>query len=65
MSTVEYDESVEQLKEAFNSFLEFAEAGKEGRGSKTKALSARKMSMDISTKLKDFRALSIANDKNK
>lgn len=65
MSTVEYDESVEQLKKDFDSFLEFAEAGKEGRGSKSKALSARKMSMEISNKLKDFRALSIDNDKQK
>lgn len=65
MSTVEYDESIEGLKVAFAEFLDFAEAGKEGRGSKTKALSARKASMDIGNKLKDFRALSIANDKNK
>lgn len=64
-SMVEYDESVEDLKACFESFLEFAEAGKEGRGSKTKALSARKMSMEIGNKLKDFRALSITNDKNK
>lgn len=60
-----YDESIEGLKVAFESFLELAAAGKEGRGSKTKALAARKMSMEIGTKLKDFRVLSITNDKDK
>ncbi len=65
MSLVEYDESVEGLKEAFNKFTELAEGGKDGRGSKTKALQARKLSMELGNKLKDFRALSITNDKEK
>ncbi len=65
MSLIEYDESVEILKEAFNSFAELAEGGKDGRGSKTKALQARKLSMALGNQLKDFRALSIANDKSK
>lgn len=65
MSVIEYDESVEGLKESFNAFLELAEGGKDGRGSKTKALQARKLSMKLGEKLKDFRALSIVNDKSK
>lgn len=65
MSLIEYDESVESLKESFSLFTELSEAGKDGRGSKTKALQARKLSMDIGAKLKDFRALSISNDKDK
>jgi len=65
MSLVEYDESVETLKEAFDAFIELAEGGKDGRGSKTKALKARKLSMSLGAKLKDFRALSISNDKSK
>jgi hypothetical protein len=65
MSLIEYDESVESLKESFNSFTEMADGGKDGRGSKTKALQARKLSMAISDQLKNFRALSISNDKAK
>jgi len=65
MSLIEYDESVENLKEAFNSFTELAEGGKDGRGSKTKALQARKLSMLLGNQLKDFRSLSISNDKAK
>ncbi len=65
MSEQNYDASVEELQECFNSFIELANGGKEGRGSKTKALGARKMSMEITNKLKDFRSLSIDNDKAK
>jgi len=65
MSLAAYDESIESLKESFNAFSELAEGGKDGRGSKTKALQARKLSMDLANKLKDFRALSIENDKVK
>lgn len=60
-----YDESVSELNELFSKFAENAEGGKEGKGSKTKSLQARKLSMEITNKLKDFRALSIANDKAK
>ena len=65
MSLIEYDESVESLKEAFDAFAELAEGGKDGRGSKTKALQARKLSMQLGNQLKDFRSLSISNDKSK
>ena len=65
MTTPEYEAMVESLKADFDEFNTNAEEGKEGRGSKGKALSARKMSMTISNKLKDFRSLSIANDKVK
>ncbi len=65
MSLIEYDESIESLKEAFDAFSELAEGGKDGRGSKTKALQARKLSMQLGNQLKDFRALSITNDKSK
>lgn len=65
MSLIEYDEQVESLKESFDKFVELAEGGKDGRGSKTKALQSRKLSMDIGAKLKDFRVLSISNDKAK
>jgi len=65
MSLIEYDESLEKLVESFTKFAELAELGKEGRGSKTKALQARKLSMEIGNKLKDFRAFSIQNDRDK
>ncbi len=66
MSTIEgYSETVDNLAGLFESFKENAEGGKEGRGSKTKALQARKLSMEITSTLKDFRALSISNDKVK
>ncbi len=65
MSLPEYDESVGTLKESFDAFVELAEGGKDGRGSKTKALKARKMSMMLANQLKDFRSLSISNDKSK
>ena len=60
-----YAKAVAELTEDFTSFSEAAEKGKEGRGSRTKALEARKLSMNITNKLKDFRALSISNDKVK
>ncbi len=65
MSLVEYDESVEDLNKGFEAFTELAEGGKDGRGSKTKALQARKLSMQLGNLLKDFRSLSIQNDKAK
>jgi len=61
----EYGSMLEALKESFEAFETAAEGGKEGRGSKTRALEARKLSMQITNQLKDFRALSIANDKAK
>ena len=61
----EYSEMVEKLGKSFEAFKIAADGGKEGRGSKTRALEARKLSMEITNDLKDFRALSIANDKAK
>jgi len=60
-----YDKSLATLRETFEDFMEEAEKGKEGRGSKSSALKARKLSSKLGNDLKDFRALSIDNDKNK
>lgn len=65
MSLPEYDSQLEVIRETFEKFEEMANGGKEGRGSKTKALTARKLSMDLTNKLKDFRSISIKNDKLK
>jgi len=62
---IKYDEMLEGLKADVESFVSEAEAGKEGRGSKKSAMAARKLSVVISKKLKDFRSLSVANDKEK
>jgi len=61
----EYESLVETLKTTVDEFFDAAEGGKEGRGSKTKALAARKLSMKLTNDLKEFRALSISNDKAK
>lgn len=61
----QYAQFVDKLKSELNEFLTLAEEGKGGRGSKTKALAARKLSMKIASSLKGFRALSIQNDKAK
>lgn len=60
-----YSEMVANLKQSFDEFIDEATKGKEGRGSKGNALNARKISTKISTMLKDFRAESIKNDKEK
>lgn len=60
-----YEELVTELQADFASFVESAAAGKEGRGSRKHALNARKLSMEITRKLKDFRTASIENDKAK
>lgn len=65
MISESYAKAVETLVEDFKQFSEAAELGKTGRGSKTRALEARKLSMTITNNLKDFRALSVANDKAK
>ena len=67
MSTVldEYKTFVTELKETSDEFFGACEEGAEGRGSKTKALQARKLSMKMADGLKQFRALSIKNDKSK
>jgi len=60
-----YDAMISGLRETFEDFMDEAEKGKEGRGSKTSALKARKLSTKLANDLKDFRALSISNDKAK
>jgi len=60
-----YVSFLNELKGTIESFVGAAEAGTEGRGSKTKALEARKLSMKLTNDLKDFRKVSIENDKNK
>ena len=60
-----YDGMLNELRESFEDFMDEAEKGKEGRGSKTCSLKARKLSSKIANTLKDFRALSIENDKAK
>lgn len=61
----EYQEQLEKIHSTMDAFKEAAEGGKEGRGSKTRALEARKLSMQLTNELKDFRVISINNDKNK
>ncbi len=65
MGLQEYDEKCEKIQGLFEQFNEMASGGREGRGSKTRALKARKLSMEITNELKDFRSESIANDKAK
>ncbi len=61
----EYDVKLGELKEAMGQFIDSATIGRAGRGSKIKSLDSRKLSMSISAQLKDFRSLSIRNDKEK
>ncbi len=60
-----YNESVEGIEKAFVDFVSESKAGAEGRGSKTSALRARKLSNDIARQLKDFRKVSLDNDRAK
>lgn len=62
---INYDVKCQEVKTKFDEFTEAAEKGREGHGSKTHALKARKLSTEISMLLKDFRAISISNDKAK
>lgn len=62
---INYDAKCQEVKSKFEEFSEAAEKGREGHGSKTHALKARKLSTEIAMLLKDFRAISIANDKAK
>lgn len=61
----QYDAMMSGLRETFEDFMDEAEKGKSGRGSKTSSLKARKLSTKLATDLKEFRALSISNDKAK
>lgn len=58
-----YDEILGQIKDLTTAFITEAESGKEGRGSKTHALAARKLSLKVANAMKEFRSISIKNDK--
>ena len=58
-----YDEMIGQLKDLYATFITEAEMGKEGKKCKTHSLKARKVSTELANKLKDYRSLSIKNDK--
>jgi len=60
----EYKPVVESLETTWNEFKEAADAGAEGRGCKTSALKARKLSMKLTEELKEFRKTSISNDRS-
>ncbi len=57
-----YFQFIEQLKSKFGSFFLDAERGADNRSA---ALRARKLSIELRDDLKDFRSLSIENDKSK
>jgi len=63
--TESYNAQVDALKADMEAFIEAAEAGADGRGSKVKALAARKLSSKIGKSMKEFRSISVANDKAK
>lgn len=58
----EYTDKVASLKTACESFIAKAE---EGTTNKLKALEARQASMDLRAALKDFRKISVRNDKSR
>jgi len=60
-----YDKLLQNIRNKFEDFMDDAEKGKDGRGSKTCALNARKNSTEIGKLLKNFRKISIENDKLK
>ena len=59
----EYQEKLNELYNLFEQFKAEADQGEDGRGSKGHALKARKLSTQIANELKDFRKVSITNDK--
>ena len=59
----EYAEKLQEVLGLFEEFKTESEQGEEGRGSKGHALKARKLSSRIDKELKEFRRISIANDK--
>lgn len=58
-----YVELVEKIEGMMTDFVTEAKAGETGHGSKTAALKARKLSNVLAKELKDFRKVSVANDK--
>jgi len=62
--SVIYEQKLNEMKNTWEDFINNAEAGKEGRGSKAASLRARKASMSLSTLMKEYRSVSIENDKS-
>jgi len=60
-----YTEAVTKLEAEMKEFVVEATAGADGHGSKTSAMKARKLSGVITKSLKDFRKISIENDRAK
>ncbi len=60
-----YQDKLNEIKELFGSFVAEAERGKEGHGSKAAALRSRKLVSQLSSAMKEFRKISIENDKLK
>ncbi len=63
MSTEKYNNMVDDIR--FNSNLLIQLAEEAGNGTKSLALTTRKMSSELTKMLKEFRVLSIQNDKLK
>jgi hypothetical protein len=59
-STESYSEYLESIKKTFNDFIRLAEVGKTVRST---ARRSRRASMLIATMMRDFRKISINNDK--
>lgn len=59
----EYQTQVEKIMNMVNEFKAEADQGESGRGSKGHSLKARKLSTQITNELKEYRRVSIANDK--
>ena len=60
-----YNKAIAKLEAEFKTFVEDAKAGADGRGSKAPAMRARKQSGVITKSLKEFRKLSVDNDRSK
>jgi len=58
-----YTDQVAKIKSTIEAFTVSADQGESGRGSKTRSLEARKLSMQLTNELKEFRTISITNDK--
>lgn len=67
MSTAldEYNTIVEKIDNLCSEFMNLAVDGADGRGSNSSSLIARKKSLELTTILKDYRKVSLTNDKDK
>lgn len=59
-----YQEKIDTIGKLYREFLREANQGEAGRGSKGHALKARKLSTQLANELKEYRRVSIANDKS-